>query len=204
MPHYIMHNAFTITDEAWIYLVHEIIYYEWFSQAIWSLRWLHMLNYLVWCIISVNYCRSCCEINLCAHCLNDWVSNLPLCLLLQEIPLSEILEVRPARDFSLVPAGTSPHCFEIMTGTMIYFVGEDPNTTPSPSSSESGLPISFTPCSVAPNSGVGREFAKGWETAIRQALMPVIFQDNPPAEGHTPHREWKVWYHMHNHESRAQ
>uniref|UniRef100_A0A8C1FSU1 Serine/threonine-protein kinase n=2 Tax=Cyprinus carpio TaxID=7962 RepID=A0A8C1FSU1_CYPCA len=97
----------------------------------------------------------------------------------KEIPLSEILEVRPAGDFSLVPAGTSPHCFEIMTGTMIYFVGEDPNTTPSPSSSVSGL-------------GVGREFAKGWETAIRQALMPVIFQDNPPAEGHTPHRQASV------------
>uniref|UniRef100_A0A8C1QL31 Serine/threonine-protein kinase n=1 Tax=Cyprinus carpio TaxID=7962 RepID=A0A8C1QL31_CYPCA len=96
----------------------------------------------------------------------------------KEIPLSEILEVRPAGDFSLVPPGTSPHCFEIMTGTMIYFVGEDPNTTPSPS--------------VAPNSGVGREFAKGWETAIRQALMPVIFQDNPPAEGHTPHRQASV------------
>ncbi|XP_077065069.1 serine/threonine-protein kinase D2 [Siphateles boraxobius] len=110
----------------------------------------------------------------------------------KEIPLSEILEVRPARDFSLVPAGTSPHCFEIMTGTMIYFVGEDPNTTPSLSSNMSGLPISFTPCSVAPNSGVGREFAKGWETAIRQALMPVIFQDNPPAEGHTPHRQASV------------
>lgn len=125
-----------------------------------------------------------------------WMIECLICLfrlLLQEIPLSEILEVRPARDFSLVPAGTSPHCFEIMTGTMIYFVGEDPNTTPPPSSSESGLPISFTPCSVAPNSGVGREFAKGWETAIRQALMPVIFQDNPPAEGHTPHRKWKVW-----------
>ncbi|XP_067221015.1 serine/threonine-protein kinase D2 isoform X2 [Chanodichthys erythropterus] len=110
----------------------------------------------------------------------------------KEIPLSEILEVRPAGDFSLVPAGTSPHCFEIMTGTMIYFVGEDPNTTPSPSSSVSGLPISITPSSVAPNSGVGREFAKGWETAIRQALMPVIFQDNPPAEGHTPHRQASV------------
>uniref|UniRef100_A0A8C2FIY8 Serine/threonine-protein kinase n=1 Tax=Cyprinus carpio TaxID=7962 RepID=A0A8C2FIY8_CYPCA len=91
----------------------------------------------------------------------------------KEIPLSEILEVRPAGDFSLVPPGTSPHCFEIMTGTMIYFVGEDPNTTPSPSS-------------------MGREFAKGWETAIRQALMPVIFQDNPPAEGHTPHRQASV------------
>uniref|UniRef100_A0A9R1SSV6 Serine/threonine-protein kinase n=2 Tax=Cyprinus carpio TaxID=7962 RepID=A0A9R1SSV6_CYPCA len=110
----------------------------------------------------------------------------------KEIPLSEILEVRPAGDFSLVPAGTSPHCFEIMTGTMIYFVGEDPNTTPSPSSSVSGLPISISPSSVAPNSGVGREFAKGWETAIRQALMPVIFQDNPPAEGHTPHRQASV------------
>uniref|UniRef100_A0A672T085 protein kinase C n=1 Tax=Sinocyclocheilus grahami TaxID=75366 RepID=A0A672T085_SINGR len=93
----------------------------------------------------------------------------------KEIPLSEILQVRPAGDFSLVPPGTSPHCFEIMTGTMIYFVGEDPNTTP-----------------VAPNSGVGREFAKGWETVIRQALMPVIFQDNPPAEGHTPHRQASV------------
>uniref|UniRef100_A0A673MR14 protein kinase C n=1 Tax=Sinocyclocheilus rhinocerous TaxID=307959 RepID=A0A673MR14_9TELE len=100
----------------------------------------------------------------------------------KEIPLSEILQVRPAGDFSLVPPGTSPHCFEIMTGTMIYFVGEDPNTTPSPSSS----------VSVAPNSGVGREFAKGWETVIRQALMPVIFQDNPPAEGHTPHRQASV------------
>uniref|UniRef100_A0A8C1XYX2 Serine/threonine-protein kinase n=2 Tax=Cyprinus carpio TaxID=7962 RepID=A0A8C1XYX2_CYPCA len=96
----------------------------------------------------------------------------------KEIPLSEILQVRPAGDFSLVPPGTSPHCFEIMTGTMIYFVGEDPNTTP--------------PSCVAPNSGVGREFAKGWETAIRQALMPVIFQDNPPAEGHTPHRQASV------------
>ncbi|KTF87388.1 hypothetical protein cypCar_00020986 [Cyprinus carpio] len=107
----------------------------------------------------------------------------------KEIPLSEILQVRPAGDFSLVPPGTSPHCFEIMTGTMIYFVGEDPNTTPCPSSSVSGLPISTSPSCVAPNSGVGREFAKGWETAIRQALMPVIFQDNPPAEGHTPHRK---------------
>uniref|UniRef100_A0A8C1MPA6 Serine/threonine-protein kinase n=2 Tax=Cyprinus carpio TaxID=7962 RepID=A0A8C1MPA6_CYPCA len=91
----------------------------------------------------------------------------------KEIPLSEILQVRPAGDFSLVPPGTSPHCFEIMTGTMIYFVGEDPNTTP---------------C-VAPNSGVGREFAKGWETAIRQALMPVIFQDNPPAEVLHQHKD---------------
>uniref|UniRef100_H3CQP7 protein kinase C n=1 Tax=Tetraodon nigroviridis TaxID=99883 RepID=H3CQP7_TETNG len=96
----------------------------------------------------------------------------------KEIPLSEILEVRPAGNFALVPAGTNPHCFELITGTMCYFVGEDP-TPPSPSQ-------------VAPNSGVGREVAKAWESAIRQALMPVSFQDAPPAAGNTTHRQASV------------
>uniref|UniRef100_A0AAY5F602 Serine/threonine-protein kinase n=1 Tax=Electrophorus electricus TaxID=8005 RepID=A0AAY5F602_ELEEL len=82
----------------------------------------------------------------------------------KEIPLSEILEVRPAGDFTFMPSGASPHCFEIVTGTIRYFVG--------PSSLNS----------VVPNSGMGLEVAKAWESAIRQALMPVIFQDNPPAE----------------------
>uniref|UniRef100_A0AAX7V0Q1 Serine/threonine-protein kinase n=1 Tax=Astatotilapia calliptera TaxID=8154 RepID=A0AAX7V0Q1_ASTCA len=89
----------------------------------------------------------------------------------KEIPLSEILELRPASNFSLVSQGTNPHCFELITATMCYFVGEDPNTLPS----------------VAPNSGIGREVAKAWESAIRQALMPVIFQDAPPAAGNMPH-----------------
>ncbi|XP_051963224.1 serine/threonine-protein kinase D2-like isoform X2 [Xyrauchen texanus] len=110
----------------------------------------------------------------------------------KEIPLSEILGLCPAGDFSLVPAGTSPHCFEIVTCSMVYFVGEDPNPVPSLLSNISGLPFSFTPSSVAPNSGLGREFAKGWETAIREALMPVIFKDNPPAEGHIHHRQASV------------
>uniref|UniRef100_A0A669DQ54 Serine/threonine-protein kinase n=1 Tax=Oreochromis niloticus TaxID=8128 RepID=A0A669DQ54_ORENI len=94
----------------------------------------------------------------------------------KEIPLSEILELRPASNFSLVSQGTNPHCFEFITATMCYFVGEDPNTLPS----------------VAPNSGIGREVAKAWESAIRQALMPVIFQDAPPAEGNTPHRQASI------------
>uniref|UniRef100_A0A8C4DF28 protein kinase C n=1 Tax=Dicentrarchus labrax TaxID=13489 RepID=A0A8C4DF28_DICLA len=96
----------------------------------------------------------------------------------KEIPLSEILEVRPAGNFTLVPPGTNPHCFELITGTMCYFVGEDPNTLPS-------LP-------PTPNSGIGREVAKAWESAIRQALMPVIFQDAPPAAGNTPHRQASI------------
>ncbi|XP_007237722.2 serine/threonine-protein kinase D2 isoform X2 [Astyanax mexicanus] len=107
----------------------------------------------------------------------------------KEIPLSEILEVRPAEDFTLVPTGANPHCFEMVTGTMRYFVGENLNPFPFQSS---GTPGNVSSNSVAPNSGVGWEVAKSWENAIRQALMPVIFQDNPPAEGNCPHRQASV------------
>lgn len=89
----------------------------------------------------------------------------------KEIPLSEILTVEPAQNFSLVPPGTNPHCFEIVTANATYFVGETPGGAP-------GGP-----------SGQGAETARGWETAIRQALMPVILQDAPSAPGHTPHRQ---------------
>ncbi|XP_041796087.1 serine/threonine-protein kinase D2 isoform X2 [Chelmon rostratus] len=109
----------------------------------------------------------------------------------KEIPLSEILEVRPAGNFTLVPPGTNPHCFELITGTMCYFVGEDPNTLPSmsPSNPQTLPPTPPSPSQVAPNSGIGREVAKAWESAIRQALMPVIFQDAPPAAGNTTHTQ---------------
>ncbi|XP_057694546.1 serine/threonine-protein kinase D2 isoform X2 [Corythoichthys intestinalis] len=110
----------------------------------------------------------------------------------KEIPLSEILEVRPAGNFTLVPSGTNPHCFEIITGTMCYFVGEDPNTLP-PLSNQHATPQSPpSPSQVAPNSGIGREVAKVWENVIRQALMPVIFQDAPTAEGNATHRQASV------------
>ncbi|KAK6470620.1 serine/threonine-protein kinase D2-like [Huso huso] len=98
----------------------------------------------------------------------------------KEIPLSEILSVEAAQNFSLVPTGTSPHCFEIVTGNMRYFVGEEPAISPG------------SPHSIVPNSGVGREVAKAWENVIRQALMPVIFQDAPTPQGHTPHRQASV------------
>uniref|UniRef100_A0A8C7L0D4 protein kinase C n=1 Tax=Oncorhynchus kisutch TaxID=8019 RepID=A0A8C7L0D4_ONCKI len=113
----------------------------------------------------------------------------------KEIPLSEILEVRPSGDFTLVPPGTSPHCFELVMGAMRYFVGEDPNVhVPAlpPTAAQAFPPTPPSPSNVVPNSGVGREVAKAWECAIRQALMPVIFQDAPPIEGHTPHRQASV------------
>ncbi|XP_049925697.1 serine/threonine-protein kinase D2 isoform X2 [Epinephelus moara] len=112
----------------------------------------------------------------------------------KEIPLSEILEVRQAGNFTLVPPGTNPHCFELITGNMCYFVGEDPNTLPplSPATPQTHPQTPPSPSQVAPNSGIGREVAKAWESAIRQALMPVIFQDAPPAEGNTTHRQASI------------
>ncbi|KAF4085849.1 hypothetical protein AMELA_G00099760 [Ameiurus melas] len=105
----------------------------------------------------------------------------------KEIPLSEILEVCPAGDFNLVPSGASPHCFEVVTGTIRYFVGEDSNPSQLPS-----MTVPTSSNCVGPISGVGQEAARAWENAIRQALMPVIFQDNPPSEGSTPHRQASV------------
>uniref|UniRef100_A0A7N5ZS05 Serine/threonine-protein kinase n=1 Tax=Anabas testudineus TaxID=64144 RepID=A0A7N5ZS05_ANATE len=43
----------------------------------------------------------------------------------KEIPLSEILSLEPAQTFSLLPDGANPHCFEIATVSLVYYVGEN-------------------------------------------------------------------------------
>lgn len=62
--------------------------------------------------------------------------------LLQEIPLSEVLEIRGSAQLSVpMLPGNSPHSFEVVTASLVYCVaGEDG-------------PV--------------------WESAIRQALMPM-------------------------------
>ncbi|MEQ2266314.1 Serine/threonine-protein kinase D3, partial [Xenotaenia resolanae] len=80
----------------------------------------------------------------------------------KEIPLSEILQVEPFRDYSNLAQGSNPHCFEIITATMVYYVGENNGSH------------YHSPALAA--SGVGVEVAQGWEKAIRQALMPVTPQ----------------------------
>uniref|UniRef100_A0A3P9LNK4 Serine/threonine-protein kinase n=1 Tax=Oryzias latipes TaxID=8090 RepID=A0A3P9LNK4_ORYLA len=110
----------------------------------------------------------------------------------KEIPLSEILEVRPASDFTIAPQGTNPHCFELITGTVRYFVGEVTQSSVAPSHPQIPPQTPPSPSQVAPNSGIGLEVAKSWEGVIRQALMPVIFQDAPPAQGNTPHRQASI------------
>uniref|UniRef100_A0A671YLD2 Serine/threonine-protein kinase n=1 Tax=Sparus aurata TaxID=8175 RepID=A0A671YLD2_SPAAU len=79
-----------------------------------------------------------------------------------EIPLSEILQVEQSRDYSNLAQGSNPHCFEIITATMVYYVGEN------------NCSHYHSPALAA--SGVGMEVAQGWEKAIRQALMPVTPQ----------------------------
>nr|XP_060642245.1 serine/threonine-protein kinase D2 [Anolis sagrei ordinatus] len=89
----------------------------------------------------------------------------------KEIPLSEILAIEAAQDFSLLPSGANPHCFEIITAKATYYVGEN------------GVPSSNQ------HGGDSLEQAKAWETAIRQALMPVILQGAAPAQGEVSHRQ---------------
>ncbi|KAI1903874.1 hypothetical protein AGOR_G00031710 [Albula goreensis] len=117
----------------------------------------------------------------------------------KEIPLSEVLEVCPATEFSLLPPGTSPHCFQIITASICYFVGKTPPhphrvhvQSPSFPSSTDPVSLSASASYVAGISGVGRDIAAAWESAIRQALMPVIFQDGLTTQGHASHRQASV------------
>lgn len=67
-----------------------------------------------------------------------------------------------AHDFRNLAQGGNAHCFEIITDTMVYYVGENTGGH------------YHNPALAA--SGVGLEVAQGWEKAIRQALMPVTPQ----------------------------
>uniref|UniRef100_G3NV78 Serine/threonine-protein kinase n=1 Tax=Gasterosteus aculeatus aculeatus TaxID=481459 RepID=G3NV78_GASAC len=86
----------------------------------------------------------------------------------KEIPLSEILQVEQSGDYSNLAQGSNPHCFEIITATMVYYVGENNRSH------------YHSPALAA--SGVGMDVAQGWEKAIRQALMPVTPQPSVAKE----------------------
>ncbi|KAL6486651.1 hypothetical protein MHYP_G00060430 [Metynnis hypsauchen] len=98
----------------------------------------------------------------------------------KEIPLSEILQVESARDFTSLAQGGNPHCFEIITDNMVYYVGENTG--------------SLQPHPSLAASGVGMEVAQSWEKAIRQALMPVTPQPSVcsgPGQG-KDHKELSI------------
>ncbi|CAL8111585.1 unnamed protein product [Orchesella dallaii] len=100
----------------------------------------------------------------------------------KEIPLSEVLTVETAK----APQGDVMHCFEIRTANLDYFVGEDPLF-----GTRDSTKITMPP----QETGIGSHLAKSWETAIRQALMPVTPQGNSsgvPAPSRKDEREDRI------------
>jgi|SRR6218665_499829 len=87
-------------------------------------------------------------------------------VVLQEIQLTDITHVGLAKDVSATDSDRNPYVFEIhISGDTIYYIGEDPS---SGDSSENVV--------TSTESGIGREQALSWESAVRQALMPVTPQ----------------------------
>uniref|UniRef100_A0AAY3ZZV4 Serine/threonine-protein kinase n=1 Tax=Denticeps clupeoides TaxID=299321 RepID=A0AAY3ZZV4_9TELE len=99
----------------------------------------------------------------------------------KEIPLSEVLSLEPAKNFDLLPESANPHCFEIATATLVYFVGEQ-LVRPEAASSHGGILVS----------GVGQDVARMWEMAIQHALMPVIAKGLPRGALHGHHKEVSI------------
>ncbi|KAF4083844.1 hypothetical protein AMELA_G00122040 [Ameiurus melas] len=99
----------------------------------------------------------------------------------KEIPLSEILSLEPAQNFSLLPEGANPHCFEISTATLVYYVGE--NLSQEDYSLFRGSVLI---------SGTGRDVAHMWQTAIQHALMPVISKGTAHSSRHSYHKDVSI------------
>ncbi|KAK3538024.1 hypothetical protein QTP70_027381 [Hemibagrus guttatus] len=99
----------------------------------------------------------------------------------KEIPLSEILSLEPAQNFSLLPEGANPHCFEIATATLIYYVGEN--------LSQEDYSLFHGSVLI---SGTGQDVAHMWQTAIQHALMPVISKGTAHSSRHSYHKDISI------------
>ncbi|XP_066529511.1 serine/threonine-protein kinase D1 [Hoplias malabaricus] len=98
----------------------------------------------------------------------------------KEIPLSEVLSLDPAKTFNLLPEGANPHCFEIATTSLIYYVGE--NLSQMEDCHGSSMLVS----------GAGQDVARMWEMAIRHALMPAISKGMAHSGRHSQHKEVSI------------
>ncbi|XP_065451465.1 serine/threonine-protein kinase D1 isoform X3 [Chrysemys picta bellii] len=99
----------------------------------------------------------------------------------KEIPLSEILSLEPAKHFSLLSQEANPHCFEITTANIIYYVGENLENL-------SSVPLNNSVLT----SGIGLDVARMWEMAIQHALMPVIPKGASVGSGPSLHRDISI------------
>ncbi|KAI2654408.1 Serine/threonine-protein kinase D1 [Labeo rohita] len=101
----------------------------------------------------------------------------------KEIPLSEVLSLEPAKTFNLLPEGANPHCFEIATASLVYYVGENL------ARADGGTPCYGSSVLI---SGVGQDVARMWEMAIQHALMPVIAKGISHGGHHSHHKEVSI------------
>ena len=99
----------------------------------------------------------------------------------KEIPLSEIFSLEPAKTFTLLPQGANPHCFEISTANIVYYVGENIENL-------SSVPLN----NGVLTSGIGIDVARMWEMAIQHALMPVIPKGTSMGSGPSLHRDISI------------
>ncbi|XP_036449915.1 serine/threonine-protein kinase D1 isoform X2 [Colossoma macropomum] len=98
----------------------------------------------------------------------------------KEIPLSEVLSLEPAKTFNLLPEGANPHCFEIATTSLVYYVGE--NLSRLEDCHGSSMLVS----------GAGQDVARMWEMAIQHALMPVISKGMAHSGRHSQHKDVSI------------
>uniref|UniRef100_A0A8C8RUN5 Serine/threonine-protein kinase n=1 Tax=Pelusios castaneus TaxID=367368 RepID=A0A8C8RUN5_9SAUR len=99
----------------------------------------------------------------------------------KEIPLSEILSLEPAKNFTLLSQEANPHCFEITTTNIVYYVGENLENL-------SSVPLNNSVLT----SGIGLDVARMWEMAIQHALMPVIPKGSSVRSGPSLHRDISI------------
>ncbi|XP_034665078.1 serine/threonine-protein kinase D1 isoform X1 [Drosophila subobscura] len=78
----------------------------------------------------------------------------------KELPLAELLSIETHRD----PRPDSNYCFELCMPSLSYYVGQDPLV-----GAKEEQAVRLPP----PDSGIGSDIAKSWETSIRQAFMHV-------------------------------
>lgn len=101
----------------------------------------------------------------------------------QEIPLSEVLSLDPAKTFNLLSEGSNAHCFEIATASLVYYVGENLARPEGPGSMSAHGSMMV--------SGVGPDVARMWEIAIQHALMPAISKGPSHGSRHGGHSTYK-------------
>lgn len=111
-----------------------------------------------------------------SHNISLPVSSFMVYFVLQEIPLSEVLSLESAQNFSLLPEGANPHCFEIATASLVYYVGEN--------LSQEDYSLFHGSVLI---SGTGQDVAHMWQTAIQHALMPVISKGTAHSSRHSYH-----------------